>query len=72
LSSRVQTNGCVLNWAAMPGRNYQLQSVDLLGDPWNMLAGVSNAPGLLQLQLNYTDGRAAISPQRFYRIKLLP
>ena len=71
LSARAQPVGCVVDWAAMPGRVYQLQSVDALGLPWAGLASLSNAPALLQLELNYTDGPPA-ADGRFYRIKLLP
>jgi hypothetical protein len=72
LSAAVLTNGCVLNWAAMPGRAYELQFASSPGGIWSNLAGASNNPALLQLQLNYTDAPAATATQRFYRVKLLP
>jgi hypothetical protein len=72
LSASPSAGGCSLNWAAMPGRGYQLQYVGALGNNWSNLAGMSNDPGLLQMQLNYTDAPSVTATQRFYRIQLLP
>jgi hypothetical protein len=72
LSASVLTNGCVLKWAAMPGRGYQVQYTGALGNAWSSLAGASNDPSRLQLQLNYTDAPSVTATQRFYRIQLLP
>jgi hypothetical protein len=72
ISASSLANGCLLNWAAMPGRAYQVQYVGALGSIWSNLAGASNDPSLLQLQLNYTDAPSATATQRLYRIQLLP
>ena len=72
LSANSSVGGCAVNWAAMPGRGYQVQYVGALGNNWSNLAGVSNDPSLLQLQLNYTDTPSITATQRFYRIQLLP
>jgi hypothetical protein len=72
LSAGLRTNGFALNWAAMPGRVYQVQYAGVLGNNWNNLAGVSNDLSLLQMQLNYTDVPAVTPAKRFYRIQLLP
>jgi hypothetical protein len=72
LSANSAAGGCALNWAAMPGRNYQIQFVGAPGSIWSNLVGMSNNPSLLQMQLNYTDAVAITTTQRFYRIQLLP
>jgi len=72
ISASSLASGCLLNWAAMPGRAYQVQYMDALGSLWSNLVGVSNDPSLLQLQLNYTDTTSITVTQRFYRIQLLP
>ena len=72
ISASSLANGCLLNWAAMPGRAYQVQYVGALGSIWSNLAGASNDPSLMQLQLNYTDAPSVTTTQRFYRIQLLP
>ncbi len=72
LSTSVLNSGYALNWAAMPGRGYQLQYAGVLGSIWSNLAGASNDPNLKQMQLNFTDAPIAAVTQRFYRIKLLP
>ncbi|HEY1490515.1 MAG TPA: carbohydrate-binding protein, partial [Verrucomicrobiae bacterium] len=72
LSASQSASGCALNWAAMPGRAYQVQYVSALGSIWSNLAGASNDPGLLQMKLNYTDAPVVMTTQRFYRIQLLP
>ncbi len=72
LSASQSAGGCALDWAAMPGRGYEVQFVGALGSIWSNLAWASNNPGLLQMQLNYTDAPAVTATQRFYRIQLLP
>ncbi|MGA3143512.1 MAG: protease pro-enzyme activation domain-containing protein [Verrucomicrobiota bacterium] len=61
-----------LNWSAMAGLNYQVQyTTNLVAQPdWINLGGVVNATGST---VSLTDTNAiANSPQRFYRIQLLP
>jgi hypothetical protein len=72
LSSGSTTNGCRLNWAAMPGRAYQVQCAGQPGGAWSNLSTGPIYAGSLQMQLNYTDAPSMIAPQRFYRIELLP
>ena len=72
LSANSSTNGCMLNWAAMPGRAYQVQFASRLGGTWSHLPAGSNYVGSLQMQLNYTESPSMTATQRFYRIELLP
>jgi hypothetical protein len=72
LSASLLTNGCLLNWAAMPLRGYQVQFSIPPGGPWADLPGASNDAGSLQMQLSYTDAPPMTASQRFYRIELLP
>jgi len=61
-----------INWAAMPGRTYQVVWADALGAAWsNLPAGLTTA-GPLQLWLSCTDTPPPAVAQRFYRVKLLP
>ena len=61
-----------LNWAAMPGRTYQIQFVDSLGGVWSNLPGGSNFARPPQRILNFTDAPPTGTPQRFHRVMLLP
>jgi len=72
LSVSLQDTNCVLNYAAMPGRAYQVQFVNQLGETWNNLIGGSNFAVPPQMLLNFTDAPPAGAPQRFYRVELLP
>ena len=72
LSANSSTNGCMLNWAAMPGRAYLVQFASRLGGTWSHLPAGSNYAGSLQMQLNYTESPSMTATQRFYRIELLP
>lgn len=57
-----------IRWAAVPGRTYQVESCDQLGDPWSPLgAPVVAAPG--QLSLSLADPNDL--PTRFYRVRLV-
>jgi hypothetical protein len=62
----------VAAFAAMPGRAYQIQFVDSLAGVWSNLPGSSNFAVPPQAILNFTDAPAAGTPQRFYRVELLP
>jgi hypothetical protein len=61
----------VLNFAAMPGRNYQLQFATSLNGGWTNLP-FTNFAAPPQMNLNFTDSPPAGTPQRFYRVQLLP
>jgi hypothetical protein len=61
----------VLNFSAMPGRNYQIEYATQLGGTWSNLPG-TNFAAPPQMNLNFTDAPPAGTPQRFYRVKLLP
>ena len=62
----------VIHWAAMPGRAYQVQFANELGDTWSNLLGGSNYALPPQMILNFTDAPPAATPQRYYRVQLLP
>src|SRR5579859_1166573 len=72
LSVGLQNTLCVFNYAAMPGRAYQVQFVNQLGGIWSNLMGSSNFALSPQGMLNFTDAPPAGTPQRFYRVELLP
>jgi len=72
LSVGLQNTNCVLTSAAMPGRAYQVQFVNQLGETWNDLIGGSNLAVPPQMMLNFTDAPPAGMPQRNYRVELLP
>lgn len=62
----------LLNFAAMPGRAYQVQYADQLGNAWSNLPAGSSYAVPPQTSLNVTDAPPAELPQRFYRVQLLP
>ncbi len=70
-SAGTVTSNRVLNFSAMPGRNYQIQYATQLGGAWSNLPG-TNIAAPPQLFLNVTDTPAAGTAQRFYRVRLLP
>ena len=70
-SAAMQNSNRVLNFSAMPGRNYQVQFTTQLGGAWSNLPA-TNFAAPPQTLLNFTDAPPAGTPQRFYRIKLLP
>jgi|GEM_PF-311414 len=72
LSAGLQSTNCVLNYAAMPGRAYQVQFVNQLGNFWSNPPTGSNYAVPPQMILNFTDAPPAGTPQRFYRVELLP
>ena len=72
LAAQPVAGGFSLNWASMPGRNYQVVYAGALGNGWSNLPGASNVAGPLQLFMSYTDAPPALATQRFYRVKLLP
>ena len=72
LSASSQDTNCALSFAAMPGRAYQIQFVNALGGVWNNLQGGSNFAVPPQMILNFTDAPITGTPQRFYRVLLLP
>ncbi len=73
LQAPTKTAGTInLSWSAMTGMNYQVQyKTNLVTQPnWINLGGVLNATGNT---VSLTDPNAAAnSPQRFYRVQLLP
>ena len=73
LRTPTKTAGSInLTWSALAGLNYQLQyKTNLVTQPnWINLGGVLNAAGST---VSLTDTNAAAnSPQRFYRVQLLP
>ena len=70
-SAGSQGTNRVLNFAVMPGRNYQLYYASNVSGPWTNLPATNFAapPGTT---MNFTDAPAPGTPQRFYRVKLLP
>jgi len=73
LSAGAQQNtNRALSFAVMPGRAYQVQCANTLGGTWSNLPAGSNYAAPPQMILNYTDAPPAGTPQRFYRVKLLP
>ena len=72
LSVSSQNTNCVFNCAVMPGRAYQVQWVNQPGETWNNLAGGSNYAMPPAMILSVTDAPPAGTPQRFYRVELLP
>jgi hypothetical protein len=72
LSVNAQNTNCVFNCAVMPGRAYQVQFVNQPGETWNNLAGGSNYTMPPAMILSFTDAPPTGTPQRFYRVELLP
>jgi Starch/carbohydrate-binding module (family 53)/Glycosyl hydrolase family 57 len=70
LSTSSSNTNRVLNFAVMPGRNYQVYYASNLTGPWTNFPG-TNFAAPPQTILNFTDSPAGL-PQRFYRVKLLP
>jgi len=64
--------GRSLNFAVMPGRDYQVQFSTSLNGTWSNLPAGSNYAAPPQMYFNFTDAPPAGAPQGFYRIKLLP
>ena len=72
LSAGAQPANCALSFAVMPGRSYQVQFASQLGGTWSNLPAGSNFAVPPQILFNFTDAPPAGTPQRFYRVKLLP
>ena len=72
LSAGEQNTNCALSFAVMPGRSYQVQFANQLGGTWNNLPAGSNFAAPPQMIFNFTDAPPAGTPQRFYRVQLLP
>lgn len=72
LSASSQSASHILNFAAMPGRSYQVQFANSLNAGWTNLPAGSNYAVPPQMLLNFTDTPAAGIPQRYYRVQLLP
>lgn len=70
-AARSGTN-CILNYAAMPGRAYQVQFTDRLGGGWSNHPAGSHYAMPPQTILNFTDAPPLGTLERFYRIRLLP
>ncbi len=71
VSAGAQTTNRILGFAAMPGRSYQVQCAGSLTGVWTNLPG-TNYAAPPQMLLNFTDAPPAGTPQRFYRVQLLP
>jgi hypothetical protein len=69
---QVESGGYVINWAAMPGRTYQVVGADALGTGWSNLPTGLTTAGPFQLWLTCTDLPPPAAYQRYYRVKLLP
>jgi hypothetical protein len=63
---------CSINWASMPGHNYQLLWADSLSGTWSNLAGGGATAGPMQLFLTITDAPPQSAAHRFYKIRLMP
>lgn len=72
LSASSPNTNHALSFAVMPGRAYQVQFANSLGGTWSNLPAGSNYAAPPQMLLNFTDAPPAGTPQRFYRVKLLP
>ena len=66
----IQSN-FVVNWASVPGKQYQVMSCETLTGAWSNSSAVITA-GVSQINLSYPDPSATTIPQRFYKVKLLP
>jgi len=62
----------ILDFAAMPGRSYQVQFVGALPGAWSNLPTGSNYAAPPRMLLNFTDAPAAGRTQGYYRVQLLP
>jgi len=71
LSAGAQNTNRVLGFAVMPGRSYLVQYAASLNGAWTNLPG-TNYAAPPQMLLNFTDAPPADTPQRFYRVQLLP
>jgi len=72
LSAGSQGTNRILNFAVMPGRNYQVQCAGSLTSVWTNVPTGSNYAAPPQTLMNFTDAPPAGGPARFYRVKLLP
>jgi Starch/carbohydrate-binding module (family 53)/Glycosyl hydrolase family 57 len=70
-STGIQNTNRILNFTVMPGRNYQVQFATSLNSAWTNVPS-TNFAAPPQMNLNFTDAPPAGTPQRFYRVKLLP
>ncbi len=71
LTVGLQNSNCVFNYAAMPGRAYQVQFVDQPGGIWSNFIGGPDSAVPPQVMLSFTDAPPT-GPRRFYRVELLP
>jgi hypothetical protein len=72
LSADMQGTNRIMNFAVMPGRSYQIEFTTQLGGTWSNLPSGSNFAAPPQTFLNFTDAPTPGTPQRFYRVRLLP
>jgi hypothetical protein len=72
LSAGAQNTDCALSFAVMPGRSYQVQFADQLNGTWSNLPAGPDYAAPPQMIFNFTDAPPAGTPQRFYRVQLLP
>jgi hypothetical protein len=71
-SLAITGSNALLNWNAMPGHTYRVQTADGPAGPWADIVASQTNCGALQLNLNYGDTFAPQPTQKFYRVKLLP
>ncbi len=63
--------GFTVLWPAVPGKTYQVEYCDALGDPWkDDLPDAQMIAGSGQTILAYTDSAMPAANTRFYRIKM--
>jgi hypothetical protein len=68
--SRDEFNDSTIVWPCVPGRAYQVEYCDDLGDGWQAFGGQIQAPSG-QDTLSLPDATARTNSQRFYRIRLI-
>jgi hypothetical protein len=56
----------------MPGRTYQLESLDSIAGHWSNSPGALTTAGPLQLEIGFTTTIRAPPAQQFFRLRLLP
>jgi hypothetical protein len=62
----------VVDWNAMPGRQYELIESDSSQAHWTLLSGVLATAGTLEVELSRTNTLPPANSQRYYRVRLLP
>ena len=69
ISSIVVSGGQVaIDWSAIDGQTYRVQSKNSLSDPWNNVPGDVIAAGSVATKMD----SSSLTTQRFYRVMVLP